>query len=310
MVDISIIIVSFNSEKFISKCLESISKCFRNTKYEIIVVDNSSKDGTVDLLNKKKSVYLIENDKNLGYAKACNQGARVASGKFLFFTNADIEFEDNIPAKIFIFLLKNKDFAGGGFAHLHRSGRIQRICAGYLAKPFDHLSEQLGFYGLFPSVRIFNSRFFALDEYQSDHPAEFISGGSFLIKKEVFFNLFGFDEKFFAYFEDMDLCQRLKKRGYKLFYWGSLRVIHSLGTERSQITSLSLKSDYASRYYYFEKHYSSSWIPLLWLTSNIGLVARFSVYTILSLYKILFYKTAKNYFNVFLSHLNLADYAK
>lgn len=310
MVDISIIIVSFNSEKFISKCLESISKCFGNTEHEIIIVDNGSKDGTIDLLKRAKGVLLIENDKNLGYARACNKGAGIASGKFLFFTNADLEFESNIPDKIFTFLSKNKDFAGGGFAHLHCSGRVQRVSAGFLVRPLDHISEQLGFYGLLPSVRIFNSRFFNLDEYQSDHPAEFISGGCFLIKKEVFLNLFGFDERFFVYFEDMDLCMRLQKRGYKLFYWGSLRVTHSLGTERSKMTSFSLKADYASRYYYFRKHYSSSWVPLLWVISNIGLVARFLVYIIFSLYKILFYRVARNYFNVFLSHLNLADYVK
>ncbi len=310
MFDISIIIVSYNSRKFISKCLESISKCFKSMKHEIIIVDNGSKDGTIDLLKKKKEIMLVENGKNQGYAKACNQGARIASGEFLFFMNPDIEFEDNIPDKISVFLSKNKDYAGGGFTHIHSPGKIQRICAGYIVKPLDHFSEQLGFYGLLPSVRAFNARFFSLREYQNDHPAEFICGGCFLIKKEIFQELSGFDEKFFAYFEDMDFCNRLKNEGYKLFYWGSLRIIHSLGTERRKITSFSLKTDYASRYYYFKKHYSPLWIPFLWIISNIGLAARFTVFIFLSLFKIQFYNVAKNYFNVFISHLNLVSYAK
>lgn len=308
--NISIIIVSFNSEKYIGKCLQSISKCFKSMKPEIIIVDNGSKDGTIDLLKYRKEIILIENGKNQGYAKACNQGARIASGEFLFLINPDIEFEDNIPDEIFIFLSKNKDYAGGGFAHIHRSGKIQRICAGYIVKPLDHFSEQLGFYGLLPSVRIFNSRFFPLGEYQNNHPAEFICGGCFLIKKEVFLDLSGFDEKFFAYYEDMDFCNRLKNKGYKLFYWGSQRIIHSLGTERRKITSFLLKTDYASRYYYFKKHYSPLWTPFLWIISNIGLLARFIVFIVFSLYKIQFYKGAKNYFNAFLSHLNPACYAK
>ncbi len=310
MAEISIIIVSFNSRKFISKCLESISKCFKSLSYEIIIVDNGSKDGTIDILKEKKEITLVQNGKNEGYARACNQGAKIAGGKYLFFANPDIEFEDNIPDKIFIFLSKNKDYAGGGFTHIHRHGKIQRICAGHIVKPLDHFAEQLGLYGLLPSVRTFNARFFPLRGYKTDHPAEFICGGCFLIRKEIFQELSGFDEKFLAYFEDMDFCRRLKNKGYRLFYWGSQRIIHSLGTERRKISSVSLKTDYTSRYYYFKKHYSPVWIPFLWIISNIGLVTRFTVFILFSLYKIQFYNIAKNYFNVFLSHLNLVRYAK
>lgn len=310
MAEISIIIVSFNSRKFISKCLESISKCFKGLKHEIIIVDNGSKDGTIDILKEKKEITLVQNGKNEGYAKACNQGARIACGKYLFFANPDIEFEDNIPDKIFIFLSKNKDYAGGGFTHIHRHGKIQRICAGHIVKPLDHFAEQLGLYGLLPSVRTFNARFFPSRGYKTDHPAEFICGGCFLIRKEIFQELSGFDEKFLAYFEDMDFCRRLKNEGYRLFYWGSQRIIHSLGTERRKMSPVSLKADYASRYYYFKKHYSPVWIPFLWIISNIGLVTRFTVFILFSLYKIQFYNIAKNYFNVFLSHLNLVRYAK
>jgi len=310
MAEISIIIVSFNSRIFISKCLESISKCFKSLSHEIIIVDNGSQDGTIHLLKEKKEIILVQNGKNQGYAKACNQGAKIASGKYLFFANPDIEFEDNIPDKIFIFLSKNKDYAGGGFTHIHRHGKIQRICAGHIVKPLDHFSEQLGLYGLLPSVRTFNARFFPLRGYKTDHPAEFICGGCFLIRKEIFQELSGFDEKFLAYFEDMDFCLRLKNEGYRLFYWGSQRIIHSLGTERRKMSPTSLKTDYASRYYYFKKHYSPAWIPFLWIISNIGLLARFIVFIFYSLYKIQFYNIAKNYFNVFLSHLNLVYYAK
>lgn len=310
MVEISIIIVSFNSVNLIDRCLESISKCFQRVNHEIIFVDNGSKDGTAELLRKKKEIILIENKKNQGYGKACNQGAKLASGKFLLFMNPDIEFKDYIPDKILIFLSKHDDFAGGGFTHIFPSGKIQRICAGYIVKPLDHFHEQLGLYGLLPSIRIFNARFFPLKEYQKDHSVEFICGGCFLIKKEIFFDLSGFDEKFSAYFEDMDLCKRLKSKGYRLFYWGSLRIIHLLGTERGKRTSVSLKADYASRYYYFKKHYSYLWIPFLSITTNIGLLIRFLVFILCSLYKIQFFNVAKNYFAVLLSHLSSVYYAK
>jgi len=304
MVKISIIIVTFNSEKYIGNCLESISKCFKDIGHEIIIVDNCSKDGTLDILNKRKDILLIRNGKNQGFAKACNKGARPASGKYLFFINPDIEFKDPIPEKIFVSLSKNSDVAGGGFYHVFPSGRIQRICSGYIVKPFDHFFEQLGLYALLPSVRIFNARFFPFQKYWNDHPAEFICGGCFLIKKEIFSTISGFDEKYFSYFEDMDICKRLKNKGYKLHYWGSMRIIHFLGSERKKITILSLKANYTSRYYYFKKFYSPLWLPFLWLVSNIGLLARFIVFIFYSLYKIQFYNIAKKYFSVFLSHLN------
>jgi len=310
MSEISIIIVSFNSRKFISKCLESISRCFKSLSHEIIIIDNGSIDGTIDLLKEKKEITLVENGKNKGYATACNQGARIASGKYLLFANPDIEFEDNIPNKIFIFLSKNKGYAGGGFTHIHPPGKIQRICAGYIVKPLDHIFEQLGFYGFLPPAGAFNARFFPLRGYLTDHPAEFICGGSLIIRKEIFQELSGFDEKFLAYFEDMDLCRRLKNEGYRLFYWGTLRIIHSLGTERRRMSPASLKTDYASRYYYFKKHHSLLWFPILWIISNIGLGTRFTVFILFSLYKTQFYNIAKNYFNVFLSHLNLVRYAQ
>ncbi|MGB2843332.1 MAG: glycosyltransferase, partial [Candidatus Aminicenantaceae bacterium] len=107
MVKTSIIIVTFNSDKYIGNCLESISKCFKDIGHEIIIVDNCSKDGTLDILNKRKDILLIRNGKNQGFAKACNKGARPASGKYLFFINPDIEFKDPIPEKIFVSLSKN-----------------------------------------------------------------------------------------------------------------------------------------------------------------------------------------------------------
>ena len=311
MAEISIIIVSFNSRQFIGKCLDSISRCFRSLEHEIIIVDNGSQDGTVDFLKEKKEITLIENGKNEGYAKACNKAAKVASGKYLLFTNPDIEFKESIPDKVFNFLSKNNKYAGGGFTHIHPvGGKIQRICSGNIVKPLDHISEQLGFYGLLPSVRKFNSRFFPWKRYRTDQPAEFISGGCFLIRKEVFQELSGFDEKFLAYYEDMDLCLRLKNKGYRLFYWGTFRIIHSLGTERIRMSPASLKSDYSSRYYYFKKHYSPFWFPALWIISSVGLITRFVVFVLFSLYKTQFLRVGKNYFNVFLSHLNIARYAQ
>ena len=310
MPEISIIIVSFNSRKFISKCLESISRCFKNLGHEIIIIDNGSRDGTIDLLKQKKDITLVANGKNEGYAKACNQGARIASGKYLLFSNPDIEFEDVVPDKILVFLSNNKGYAGGGFTHINPPGKIQRVCAGHIVKPVDHIFEQLGFYGILPSARAFNSRFFRLRGYQTDHPSDFICGGCFLIRKEIFRELSGFDEKFLAYFEDMDFCRRLKNEGHRLFYWGTLRISHSLGTERTRMSPASLKTDYISRYYYFRKHHSLLWFPILWITSNIGIVTRFTLFILFSLYRTQFYRIAKNYFNVFLSHLNLIRYAQ
>jgi GT2 family glycosyltransferase len=122
MAEISIIIVSFNSRKFISRCLESISRSFKDLEHEIIIVDNGSKDGTIDLLKQKKDIILVQNGKNEGYAKACNQGAKIASGKFLFFANPDIEFDLLIKKQR---LCRRRFYshpsAGENTTHMHRT---------------------------------------------------------------------------------------------------------------------------------------------------------------------------------------------
>ncbi|MBT8387867.1 MAG: glycosyltransferase [Ignavibacteria bacterium] len=270
--DLSIIIVNYNVKEFLQNLLHSIDKASQNLSSEIIVVDNASDDGSIELLKSKfPSVKLIENKTNLGFGKANNQALNIAQGKYLLLINPDAIVSEDTFTKMIEFLEEQKDAGLAGCKILNPDGSLQLACRRSFPGPWTSFCKVTGLSNFFPNSKMFaRYNLTYLDENQT-YEVDAISGSFMMLKREVYEKIGGFDEKFFMYGEDLDLCYRIQKVGYKVFYVHTTQVIHYKGesTKRSSIDET--KVFYTAMHLFVKKHFSSSFLVELILRSAIGL---------------------------------------
>lgn len=250
---VSIIIVTYQSEHEIENCLNSIYDKVKGISFEIIIIDNSSTDSTKNILkNHFENIILIENKENLGYSVANNQGAKLASGDFLFFLNPDSIMTEN-SLKILISIFQKKLNVGIAAPRITDSNNDVQISTGGNPNFFTTLYELFGLY-LFLPKKLFGYRHINFDK-EDNIINGWVSGSCFLIKKDIFMILKGFDENFFLYLEDTDLCLRLRSSfDMNILYTSKTSVIHLSGKSSSGDSFLSKLSSYRSKLYFHKKH--------------------------------------------------------
>jgi len=212
---VSIIILSYNTENLLEKCLTSIYEKVKDLSFEIIVVDNASSDNSVTMIQKKFSkVQLIQSPDNLGFAKGVNLGARRARGEYLLLLNSDIEVISTELKDLFTYLQNNEDVA---------------VIGGKLDNADGSTSRSYGsFYELKEVARMLFVKESKVEGISSQRPVEvdWVSGGFMAIKKKIFDELKGLDPKFFMYIEDMEFCYRVNKKGLKVLYNPNIDIKH------------------------------------------------------------------------------------
>lgn len=253
--DVSIIIVNYNTSELTAKCVDSIIEKTTDIEYEIIVVDNASKEDT-GILEHNNNIRFVASDTNLGFGKANNLGAKDARGEYLFFLNPDTYLINNA---IYILHKAMSENRGTG------------ICGGNLFKKdmTPNHSFQLRFPGIWAELtdtvsKVFHRR--NRDFNYSDKPKEvaYITGADLMIKKDLFDEVGGFDKDFFMYFEETYLCHSVKSLGYKIMNIPDAHIVHLEGSSFKLKTSredlfhtsqkLFLKKTHRSvSYYYFFK---------------------------------------------------------
>jgi GT2 family glycosyltransferase len=260
---LSIIIVSWNVKDILSDCLDSVLRSSIAFPYEIIVVDNASTDGTAgDIKKKFPVVKIIENKENLGFAFANNQGANFSSGEYLLFLNPDtILFGDTISSLVG-FMDRNPDIAMCGPRILNENRTIQKSIRNFPSWPKAlYRYTILKYLGLFKShfEKWYNRGF----DYDKQADIEQLIGAAMLIRKNVFEQIGRFDERFFMYYEEVDLCRRLRDDGFRVVYYPGAQLIHLGGKSARQIPAMSRSMMLRSLLLYFRKNSSIlSYIPL------------------------------------------------
>lgn len=216
---LSIIIVNYKSEKYLAKCVSSIKEKILGVDYEIIVVNNDDLD-----IKCPGEIKLINTGKNIGFGAACNAGAKIAQGEILCFLNPDTEIISENIGELLKKLEDNKKIAVIGPKLVMENGKIQWWCAG---KEFTFWRLIKNNIGLIDSKKIWES--------EKEISADWVSGAALFMKREVFEKVGGFDEDFFMYFEDENLCRRIKKLGYEVLYCPEFSILHLCGKSRSSI---------------------------------------------------------------------------
>ncbi|HPN54681.1 MAG TPA: glycosyltransferase family 2 protein [Candidatus Moranbacteria bacterium] len=242
---LSFIVVNYQSRDFLERCLASIYKQSFACSYEIIIVnnDNYPLDGFLD----KPFIKIINNNKNVGFGRACNLGARSSQNEFLFFLNPDAEI---LSAKIDTMLnfLKKNEKAG--------------LLAPKMLSAHDTIEPWSAGREITPLSIILNNVFKKNGQLSMDPNTLFefdwVSGGCFIISKKFFLTCGGFDEKFFLYFEDVDLCKKIRSLGKKVFIFPQFNILH-LGGKSFLNTQEQKGYYYQSQDYYLKKHFGNFW---------------------------------------------------
>ncbi|MFH0733580.1 MAG: glycosyltransferase [bacterium] len=272
MLDISIIVVNYNVKEFVLNLISSLKKALVNFEYEIIIIDNNSQDGSVELISEKyPDIKLIANKINVGFGSANNQGMEIAKGRFYCLINPDTIVKEDTFSKLFEFFDKTPDAGMAGCKVLNPNGTLQLACRRGFPGPWTSFTKVTGLSAFFPKSKLFaNYNLTYLDENQT-YEVDAISGAFMMLKREVYIKNGGFDTTFFMYGEDLDLCYRVQKSGYKVYYVHTTEIIHYKGesTKRSSIDET--KMFYEAMQIFVKKHMSASLIVQLILQTAIYL---------------------------------------
>ena len=214
--DLSIIIVSFNTKKLLQECLKSLG-----TEGEVMVVDNASKDGSAEMVEENfPKVNLIRNKKNLGFAQAANQALRKVQAENILFLNSDTRVKPNSLQKLIRFAQKQPQLGAVGARLINPNGSIQPSVYHFptLARAIrEYWLGQKGVYEKYaPKVK----------EPIED---EAVTGAAMLVPRKTIEKIGFLNEKYFMYFEDLDFCQRIKQAGLKVYYLPEAEILHHHG---------------------------------------------------------------------------------
>lgn len=257
--DLSIIIVNYNVKEFLQNLLHSLSKATTGIKSEIIIVDNASDDGSVEMLREKFSdITLIANQDNKGFSKANNQGLEIANGKYLLLLNPDTIVQEDTFHTLIKFFEETPDAGMVGCKILNPDGTLQLACRRSFPGPWTSFCKVTGLSTIFPNSKIFaRYNLTYLDENKS-YEVDAISGSFMMLKRECYEKIGGLDEQFFMYGEDLDLCYRTQKAGYKVYYVHSTQIIHYKGESTRRSSLDETKIFYSAMKLFVKKHLSSS----------------------------------------------------
>lgn len=268
---LSIVIVSFNSKNFLEPCLKSLSKNEIKSKTEIIVVDNSSIDGTFEYLkNKYPDIKIINNKHNLGFAKANNQGIKKSKGKYVLLLNPDTIIPSSTLAYMINFMETHQS-AGISTCFVRlTTGDIDDACHRGFPTPWNAFCHFIGLSALFPNSLFLNGYHLGYRNLNKTHNIDSCTGAFMLIRRSVGEKLHWLDEDYFWYGEDIDFCYRVKKFGFGVYFIPQVGITHFKGVSSGikkhseSISSASFetkikatKARFAVMRIFYKKHYQN-----------------------------------------------------
>ena len=267
---LSIIIVNYNVTNLLRACLSSLEKFVKDLHYEIIVIDNNSPDiSWRNLISEFPNVKFIASESNDGFAVANNKAVERALGEYILLLNPDTEFEDYYINEILKFADEKNDFGCLGV-------RMHDAAGNFLPESKRSVPDMFNsFEKLFINFKKNNSKSYYRNDIKEDEisEVEVITGAFLLMRRELYLEIGGLDEKYFMYGEDIDLCFALCRKKYKNWYYGKSSILHHKG--ESTIKDLTyLKRFYGAMQIFVDKYYKQE-KPLQYRFLSAGLRLRY-----------------------------------
>lgn len=254
---LDIIIVNWNSGTQLKTCLESLCAIDLDGVFlrRVVIIDNASQDNSIGGLEiLELPLTIIRNEINIGFAAACNQGAKDSIADYLLFLNPDTSlFEGSLAKPIHFMAQKNNQNIGiVGVQLIGDEGHISRSCARFPTVG-AFFSKMFGLNRLMPQV--FLNHFMLEWDHQDDREVDQVIGAFFFVRRSLFKELDGFDEAFFVYFEEVDFSYRAWQAGWKSFYLASAQAYHKGGGTSETVKGTRIFYSLRSRILYGYKHF-------------------------------------------------------
>jgi GT2 family glycosyltransferase len=276
--DLSISIVSWNVKKLLENCLNSIYQNKWNFSFEVIVVDNGSYDDTCAMIKTKfPQVKLFENIKNEGFTKANNFAFRKSEGRYFFLLNPDTVLEANSLNYLVDFLEKNLHVMIAAPKLLNPDNTLQKSCLGF--PTLGALVLRNIFIEYIWPKNPWSRKYLNLDmDYEKEQNVDQPMGAALLVRREAYENSGGLDENIHIFFDEVDLCYRIKKSGEGIFYLPKAKIIHYGGQSIKKWSPFRLSHNWnKSRDYYFQKHFGNSSVFILWVSDLVRIILFFVI---------------------------------
>lgn len=262
MVDLSIIIVNWNTRDFLIECLESIFSTTRGIDLEVFVVDNGSTDGSGRVVKERfPDVRVIENRGNLGFAGANNQALKISKGKYVLLVNPDAKIKGQAIEELFSFMEGHSRAGISGVQLLNSNGSKQNSIANFPSLATELLNKSL-LRWLFPKKFPGKER-----KYSEPIEVDSVIGACMMVRRQAAEQVGILDERYFLFLEETDWCFRMKKAGWKVYHVPQAEVEHFQGKSAGEVREKARVEFYRSRYYFFKKNRGN----LQWLILLIGI---------------------------------------
>lgn len=253
---LSIIIVNYNVSNLLKEAINSLRNACIEFEYEIIVIDNNSKDDSKEMIKREfPSVFLIENIINVGFSKANNQGIAISSGEYLLVINPDTVTEKTTISKVIDFMDSRLDVGGLTVKMANGKGKYLKESKRGLPTPWASFNKLVGLSKVFPKSKIFNQYYAGHINENENSEIDILPGAFMFLRKQAIDIIGGFDEDFFMYGEDIDLSYRLKLAGFKNYYFPEASIIHFKGQSTNKLSLLYIRSFYGAMFIFANKYF-------------------------------------------------------
>lgn len=267
--NISIVVVNWNVKDYLRRCLTSIYKFTKDLEFEVFVVDNNSSDGSQVMVREDfPQVRLIVSPENLGFARGNNLALESCRGRYIIILNPDTELVDNGFKEMALFMEANPSVSVLAPRLIYPDGSLQRSCRNLPTVLMDFW-ESLYLNEAFPRSNVFNRYLMGMWEHNCPREVDQPYGACLMIRDEVLKKIGFFDGRFFMYYDEVDLCYRIKMAGGRIYYLPRIEVIHHSNKSSNQ-DSLKCECYKAkSRLLFFQKHYGNLAVAALFFNLSL-----------------------------------------
>src|SRR5262245_11287240 len=252
---VDIVIVNWNSRRLLRKCLAALDQSTIAERLNVILVDNASTDDSADALaTERAQLDIVRNTENRGFAAACNQGAKEGRAPLLLFVNPDVRVRPDTVAAAMRYLDDPRHSGVGvlGVQLTDTDGRVQRCCA-RTPTAATLLLQTLFLDRLFPAL--VQPHFLTEWDHDDTRPVDQVMGACLMIRRALFEGLGGFDERFFLYYEDVDLCLAVRQTGWSVVHYAGAQASHTGGGSTAAVKDRRLYHHARSRVAYVAKRH-------------------------------------------------------
>ena len=288
MIDLSIIIVNWNTKKLLQDCLTSIYKDTKKFNIEIFVIDNGSTDGSINLINEKfPQVILIENKVNLGFAKANNVGITKSKGKYVCLVNSDIVVKSGCFSNLYNYMEEFLDIGIIGPQLLNSDFTIQASCK-KLPTLWNNITRTFFLHRLFPQSSLFGTEEMTYFNHESMIKVEALAGAFLMVRKEALNQVGALDEDFFIYSEDIDWSKRFCDHNWDVVFNPMAQAIHRDGGSSKRAPVRFYLEMIKAKLHYWRKHRGLSsriLIHVIMLIQHVTRICLYSIFYVMNLRK-------------------------